>query len=266
MTNNPLGSLVELLRKANASLIGGMVIPEVDKQHIVQQLLSSVSSRSEVERFHKSVNPSGNARVLYPWFFIPPYNGGKKLRLITGELPKTHILSANHYELEILRILALWDGDNPEVRHMLDETLKRLDTACFTCGCPKGECVGTGVAALRFLSALRLRDDAWVAALLTHLSAHYNRLPVFYLYAAMPDIGDEACRKLVEEHKDTILPVLNRGNLTGPAEQDTYNITRLYVLRNALAMLPEYDYMRGREVIVSENDGRCRCETGRLLA
>ena len=68
--------------------------------------------------------------VLYPLFFILPYNNGRKLRLITGTLPKTQILSANHYELEILCLLALWDRRNPRVKHMLD--VKRLDKCCFT--------------------------------------------------------------------------------------------------------------------------------------
>ena len=54
--------------------------------------------------------------------------------------------------------------------------------------------------------------------------------------------------------------MLTRGSVVGPAMQDTYNVIILYVLKNALAMLPEYGYIKNKEVYISEKDNRCYCD------
>ena len=264
-------STQELLRNTNCKMIKGEHFSDSEKQKITQNLLSAVSHQDTVSRFHKGVKSPNDGRILYPLFYIPPYNDGKKSRLITGQLPKTQILSANHYELEILRILALWDKDNPKVQLMLDETLKRLDTTCFAHFCATGECVGAGIAVLRFLSVLSLRDDKWINEILTPMIAQYNNghkgmaatnnnVPVFYLYSVLPDIANKSCYRLIEERKEWIIHMLTRGGIVGPAVQDTYNVTMLYILRNALAILPEYEYMKNAEVYISEKDNRCYCD------
>jgi hypothetical protein len=192
-------------------------------------------------------------------FYITPYNDGKKLRLVTGELPKTHILAANHYELEILRILALWDIDNPKVRFMIDETLKRLNTTCFAHWCPAGECVGAAVTVLRFISVLpeERRKDEWINQILPHLFEKNVSLPVFYMYSALPDIANALCLEFIADKKDWLIGMLTKGHLTGPAVQDTYCDIRKYVLRNALAMLPEYAHLKNRKIYISPKDSRC---------
>ena len=264
-------SVYGLLRETNFKLIKGEVFSVPEKQKIAGKLLSAAGGRDAAERFRKGMKAFGDGKELYPLFYIPPYNDGKKLRLITGLLPKTHILSSNHYELEILRVLAMWDGDNPKVRYMLDETLRRLGKACFAHFCAAGECVGAGVAALRLLSVLKNRDEKWINEILLPLislykngskgmAANNNNVPVFYLYSALPDIAGESCLKLIEEKKEWIVRMLTRGNLTGPAVTDTYNVTRLYVLRNALAALPGYEYLKLREVYVSGKNNRCYCD------
>jgi hypothetical protein len=121
----------EILCNTNRAIIKGQTIPDDEKQGIVQSLLSGASAPVTVRRFLAGVKATEENRSQYPQFYIPPYNGGKKYRLITGQMPKTQILSANHYELEILRLLALWGSGNERVRQMTDQTLKRLDAACF---------------------------------------------------------------------------------------------------------------------------------------
>ncbi|MDR0287698.1 MAG: hypothetical protein LBI03_08375 [Clostridiales bacterium] len=79
----------------------------------------------------------------------------------------------------------------------------------------------------------------------------------------MPDIADEQCYKLVNERKNWIIHMLTRGNIIGPAIQDTYNVTILYVLKNAISMLPEYKYMKNKEVYIADNN-RCYCDVGEL--
>ena len=150
-------NIYELICETNKKIMQGENFTDAEKQKISNELLSNVSSKDTVSRFHKGVNATGG---MYPAFYITPYNNGKKLRLITGELPKTHILAANGYELEILRILALFAGDNIIVKSMLGETADRLDTTCFSNFCPQGECAGAGIAALRFWSAYNINDTA----------------------------------------------------------------------------------------------------------
>ena len=68
---------------------------------------------------------------IYPNYYIPPYNENKKLRLVQGYLPKTNILYANHYELEIIRLLFLFTPENEKVIEMVRKTLQRLKDTCF---------------------------------------------------------------------------------------------------------------------------------------
>ena len=265
----------ELMIKTNHYLIKGGTLTESQKRNIVNQLLAAQSTPELKQRFYRGVKSPNNfdteGRRMYPIFYIPPYNEGKKLRLITGQLPKTQILSANHYELEILRILALWDKDNPKVQYMIDETIKRLDTTCFAHFCSTGECVGAGISVLRYLSVLYMQNTEWISKVLTAMINQYNNghngmaatnnnVPVFYLYSVLPDIASESCYELIAHRKEWIIHMLTRGSVVGPAMQDTYNVIILYVLKNALAMLPDYGYIKNKEVYISEKDNRCYCD------
>jgi len=101
--------------------------------------------------------------AMYPQYYIPPYNGGKKLQTVIPMSPKTHILSANAYELEILRLLALFAPDNPEVKEMVAKTLERLKNTCFGYqSCHVGECFHAGLIVLRFLAAAAPRETEWI--------------------------------------------------------------------------------------------------------
>lgn len=106
---------------------------------------------------------------MYPLFYIPPYSGGKKLPLVQGYLPKTYILYANHYELEILRLLHMLAPENDVVRDMVKATLQRLKGACFGNSCTQGECFATGISVLRFLTGVCPEDRGWIERLSTPL-------------------------------------------------------------------------------------------------
>ena len=128
----------ELMIKTNHYLIKN---PDEDslspaqKRRIVTELLAARSTPDQCRRFHPGINFADNRdahrRRLYPEFFIPPYNDGKKYKTILGQTPKTHILSANLYELEILRLLYKFAPDNSDVRMMTEATLERLYHTCF---------------------------------------------------------------------------------------------------------------------------------------
>jgi hypothetical protein len=145
------------------------------KAEAVKILLAARSSPEQARRFHNSVRYPGNTGGMYPQFFIPPYNNGRKLRTVTGQLPKTHILSANMYELEILRLLHICAPDNPDVFAMISATLARLRKTCFAGhGCAVGECFDTSVAALKFIQAAAPHETEWIQSLRDGWHAHVN--------------------------------------------------------------------------------------------
>jgi hypothetical protein len=65
---------------------------------------------------------------------------------------------------------------------------------------------------------------------------------------------------MIRECKDFLLTLLGKGWLTGPAENDKYNPLIKYVLRNTLACLSEYEYLRDAEVYISGEERRCYCD------
>ncbi|HET6453601.1 MAG TPA: hypothetical protein VFI02_04300, partial [Armatimonadota bacterium] len=92
----------ELLCRTNWELIKGKSFSTQQKAEITTALLASVSKSSAAEV------PTGG---MYPLFFSRPYRSRRRLTTINGVMPKTQIFSANHYELEILRLLAFWRSD-----------------------------------------------------------------------------------------------------------------------------------------------------------
>ena len=76
----------ELTLKTNRFLLsdGTLIVPQ--REYIVRRLLESRSAREEAECFYRGVRCPGNVdqdgRRMYPLFYIPPYNNGKKLKTI----------------------------------------------------------------------------------------------------------------------------------------------------------------------------------------
>jgi hypothetical protein len=150
-------------------------LSEESKAEAVKIFLAARSSPEQARRFHNGVRYPGNTGGMYPQFFIPPYNNGRKLRTVTGQLPKTHILSSNMYELEILRLLHQYAPDNPDVTYMVAATLTRLRKTCFAGhGCAVGECFDTSVVALKFLLVAAPRETEWIQSLRDGWHAHVN--------------------------------------------------------------------------------------------
>ena len=259
-----------MICKTNRALIQKQEISDDQKQDIVSTLLSAIDTPAVVRSFHRRVRASKENLTMYPLFYILQYAGRKKPRLITGYLTQTHILSTNHYELEILRLLALWGSDNVKVAEMIDHTLNRLDTTCFGHFCAKGECVGASVAVLRFLSAVKPVDKIWVDEILKQLADLFtgtkgqastrNNLPIFYFCLALSGIESDLAVQIIQQRKHYLLALLKKGWLTEPMVLDTFNSLRKYVIRNTLACLPEYTHLKNAEIYVSEKDGRCYCD------
>ncbi len=263
-------TLYDLLCDTGRALIRGQVFSEYEKQECIKSLLSGIDTPGTVNRFLGRVKALDDGRSMYPLFYIPPDNGGKKYRLITGQMPKTHLLSANHYELEILRLLALWGSGNDRVAQMVDQTLKRLDGTCFGHFCSEGECIGASVATLRFLSAVESVNNIWIEEILKPLgdifrnikgqAATNQNLPIFYFCLALSGIKSNMATQIIRDRKNFLLNLLERGWLTGPAENDKYTPLSKYVLRNTLVCLPECEYLRNAEIFISDKDGRVYCD------
>lgn len=137
----------------------------------------------------------------------------KKLRLIQGYLPKTNILYANHYELEIIRLLFLYAPENGQVNEMVENTLRRLKDTCFGSSCAQGECMAAGISVLRFLAVTRPGDLEWIDKLLGPLgelflafgngqAAIQRGIPVSYLLMAFADINNSRTRELITQKKE----------------------------------------------------------------
>lgn len=174
-------TIYETILWIDGQLALGAEIPAWIKEKTVELYLAGVSPKAAVSRFHKSVNAYNAQQAIdidsggdpmYPFFYITPYNDGKKLKTVNGVTPKTHILAANSYELEIMRQLFLFAPENETVKYMLQQTLRRLKTTCFGNFCSAGECFETSIAALRFIASVFPDETEMTAKLIGGINSH----------------------------------------------------------------------------------------------
>ena len=191
-----------MLMEINRKQMSGEEISDAEKKEVVSVFLNGVCNKEEILRYKKRMRVNPETDNIYPLFYIPPYNGGKKLRLIQGYLPKTNILYANHYELEIIRLLFMFAPENETVCDMVKTTLQRLKGTCFGNSCTQGECLATGISVLRFLAVTCPDDSEWIDKLLSPLgevflyfgkgqAAVRRDVPMSYLMMAFEDINNE---------------------------------------------------------------------------
>lgn len=159
MTNYKI--LVEVNQKETA----GEKITDKEKQKRVESLLFGIACKEDVKKYKLRMRVNPYTDNIYPKYFIPPYNQNKKLPMLNGKMPKTHILYANYYELEILRVLYRFAPEDGIVQEMIRNTLQRLKNTCFANNCPQGECVAAGKVVLRFLQTVCPEDKDWIEKL-----------------------------------------------------------------------------------------------------
>ena len=265
--------LCELIRKEQF----GKEIAEEERTAAVSIFLDGRNDSEEIIRYKKRMMVNPNEDFLYPNYYLPPHNAGKKLRLVQGYLPKTNILYANHYEAEILRLLVKFAPDNETVKDMVYHTLERFDKTCFGNSCTQGECITTGICVLRLLAAVQPMDEIGINKLLEPLgevflsfgpgqAASQHGIPFSYLLMAFADINNEKTRNLLRQKKEWLLNLLRRGWITGKlsngkiSEGDTYNLLSKYIIRNAVCTLPEYPKKEDYRIYIDYVDERCYCE------
>lgn len=265
-------TLMELNRKA----IFGEKISDTEKEEAVSLFFSGICAKEAVWKYKKRMRVNPETDNIYPNYYIPPDHGNKKLRLIQGYLPKTNILYANHYELEIIRLLFCFAPEHEIINDMVEKTLCRLANTCFGNSCMQGECVATGISVLRFLSATRPDDLEWMDKLLLPLgdiflsfgtgqAAIQKGIPFSYLLMAFTDINSKKTKALIAQKKEWLLDLLRRGWITGKlsndrvSEGDRYNLMGKYIIRNALGTLPEYENISEHAIYINSQDERCYC-------
>ena len=258
-------------------------IMEEEKNTAVSIFLNGRNDPEDVIQYKKRMRVNPQEDCIYPNYYLPPYNGGKKLRLVQGYLPKTNILYANHYEAEILRLLVKFAPDHETVKDMVFHTLKRFENSCFGNSCTQGECIITGICVLRLLAVIRPIDDMWIDKLLGPLgeiflsfgsgqAALQRGIPLSYLLMAFTDIDNEKTRNLIEQKKEWLVQLLRKGWITGKlsngkiSEGDTYNLLGKYIIRNAVCTLPDYSAKENYRIYIDDTDERCYCDIPSVLS
>ena len=218
----------ELMTKTNHYLIKGGELTDAQKAKIVRQLLAARTS-PDIERW-------GN---MYPAFYIPPNRNEIKYQTIIPMSPKTEILSQNSYELEILRILHMFAGENEEVGHMVKETLKRLKKTCFGYKrCAKGECFESGIVTLRFLSTVAPTQKEWIKKQISVFNGHYfnkrrHSGVLKYFWLCLAEMPFDIAEPEILRYRDNILGQPVRK----PKGDDDIHIVLSCAVKNTLSLL-----------------------------
>lgn len=254
----------ELMIKTNKYLISGGKLNENQKKNIVTQFIGAVSSKDATSRFYRYVRFPGNVdaigRRMYPIFYIPP--SGRKLKTLLTQTPKTHILSANMYELEILRLLAVLAPGNRTVASMLDETKDRLKTTCFGYEDDGvGECFDTSLVVLRFLASAFPEELDWIKSRIDVFHSHFGEKRriwciKWYYWLCLSEIPEILALPEIMLFRDELLSQITRSAvMNSDNDKDTHPML-FHVVRNCLSRLPEYSYIKEREPYVNPQDGR----------
>ena len=238
----------ELMIKTNHSIIRGEKFSNAKKADIVRQLRENKITDGSLRTFDA---------YAYPRFYIPPHNNGKKLQTIIPISPKTNIVADNAYEFEILRLLHLFQPDE-DVAHMIEVTLERLRNTCFGYkSCHYADCFEAGMMVLRFLSFAATDDRDWIKKQIdmynNHFAdrRHHSGVQKYY-WLILSDMPLEIAEPEILRQRDHIIDHLSRNYLIKDGNEDI----ALCAMRNALARLPEFSYIKDRRPYVSEESGR----------
>lgn len=259
----------ELMVKTNHYLIQNPAedaLSPAQKRQIVSDLLAARSTPDQCRRFYLGVKFPGNrdahGRRMYPDFFIPPYNDGMKYKTILGQTPKTHILSANMYELEILRLLHRLAPDEYDVRAMVEATLERLYHTCFgNDDDGVGECFDTNLVVIRFLAAATPHDLIRIKSRMNVYERHKNDkkrpwYPGWYYWLCLSEMPSPLAEPEIRRYLPQVMPWLTSKSCVMNSENDrTIHPVLLSMLRNMVTRLPEYAHTKNTQPYLGD-DGR----------
>lgn len=259
----------ELMVKMNHYLIQNPAedsLSHAQKRRIVTDLLAARSTPDQRRRFYLGVKFPGNLDAhgmrMYPDFFVPPYNDGKKYKTVLGQTPKTHILSANLYELEILRLLHLFAPDDYDVRAMTESTLERLYHTCFgNEDDGVGECFDTNLMVIRYLSAAAPQNLVRIKSRMNVYERHKDDkkrpwYPGWYYWLCLSEMPYALAEPEIRKYLPDVLPWLTTKSCVMNSETDrTIHPVLLCILRNMVTRLREYHHAKEKQPYLGE-DGR----------
>ena len=241
-------------------------ISTTEKNNISEFFLSSISSDFQAQKFYNSVKFPGNdvgGKQMYPKFYIPPYNGGKKLKTVLNQTPKAHIFSANMHELEILRLLFLLSPNELKVKNMVESTLKRLKTTCFASeNDGVGECFDTNLVVIRFLATVATNRADWINERINSFKSHFydKKRPSFviwYYWLCLSELPFSIAEDEIGKYKDEILNWLEHKSCVMNSDSDKrMHPVLLCILRNIMCRFNEYNYIKGRQPFINPANNR----------
>lgn len=189
----------------------------------------------------------------------------KKLRLITGELPRTFQLSHHAYELEALRFLALWKIDDDEAVKMLERTEERLVALSLDQVYGEDEGVGLSLVILRFWNTYKPQDIERMNEMLGNIIKHtfnnaqnMKKAPSYYLWLTLSELANKSkiAHEIISKCSRDLYNLFQKGWIVNPDNADRYNPIRKYIIKNALSKLLDFNFLENSEVIIG-SDGRC---------
>lgn len=248
----------------NHKMIMNEVIPEEEKKSLLDSILLQCKTHNYDSEYLRKESAYHLPKFLLPTPEESQAEPSKKIRLITGELPKTSLLSNNAYELEALRLLALWNSDDTHISKIFSLTEERLKHTFFNDFRTDGEYPATTLVALRFWNTFKPHDTERMNSLLVKLIdyistvKHRSDVPTFYFWLTLSELAawSEVAREIIHKFSQELYQQFLKGWIVNPNNADRYNPIRKYVIRNALSKLSEYRYMVDAEVYLSD-DGRC---------
>ena len=258
--------LYNLVCSVNSRIITGDNLSKQERNNVIDIILSARNLEDMVSKSAKKLDSKSisGRTVMYPAIFIPTdEERDSRLRLITGELPKTKILSDNAYELEIMRLIALWGREKEKAYDILKITEERLAKACFSRFCSRGECIGAVIAFLRFWAAHKPGDIERQREITAQMKPYRDGhglwtkgldLPAFYTFSAFSECAYEAVEGELLHCKNWLWGLLNRPWLNEP-----YSLLRKHVVKNALSRIPEYEFVGNTDFYIGD-DGRWHAE------
>ena len=247
----------ELMIKTNHHLIKGGELTEPQKANIVRQLLAVRTDENKVQKFYEKTKADGST---YPGYYLPPYNDNKKYQTVIPMSPKTHILSMNAYEMDILRLLHLFAPDEAVIKDMVKGTLKRLENSCPGGECSVGECFHSSLPVLRFFTVAVPNEKEWIARLAAKINrgidAKYKNNAVGYYWLCLSELPYDIAEPGLLKYKEEIRRKLGKSVPMKTEHAKVYQPVFYYVYRNCLSRFPEYAYIKTRQPYVSEKKGR----------
>ena len=244
----------DLMIKTNHYLIRGGELNDKQKDIIVRKLYANQVTDGKKRSFDN---------YAYPKFFIPPHNNGKKLQTVIPMSPKSYIIADNAYEFEIIRLLHMFQPSD-EVSNMIDVTSSRLKHTCFGYNnCYYADCFEAGLTVLRFLSFAVTHDKDWIQKQITIYNNHFEDRRRHsgvqkYYWLILSEMPYEIAEAEILRQKEKIIHQLSQSCLVKTGNEDVL----LYVMRNTLARLPEYAYIKDRKPYVNESNGRLQFDLG----